>query len=851
MEIQIMKHILRRIIAAASAVAVLAGAAVAYADTGFTELRKSSLEISDQLTLTSARLVGSADDSMLSENYYTYTPGGEIVPIVAFGNDIRGAAGYTLAAQIENEKRGWNILGGTNGDFFTVANGIALGACVRDGVICTSEHSSFESVGFDARGNAQIGRLDLNITFTDITLGQSYDKMAFNKNLDRSSGLMLYSGVYGADNAASGETLNVLVAVDSGEARLNSTVYGTVESVYTSSSPVKLDADHFLLCIYTDTPYQTVIPVLNSMQPGHQIEISFAGNSDWEDMEYVVGGEKRLLKNGSFADQTSTTKAPRTALGIMANGDIVLYTADGRDSANSAGLTYNQLAQRMKDLGCRDAINLDGGGSTQLHCTLPGYSEDTIINKPSENRRCGNYIMFAVKESSAGRAERLYVYPYDQIVLAGSSLSFDAKASDGAYNAVSLPGSLSFSVSGVSGSFDGNVFTASANASGSGTVTAGFGRISGSTRITVVDTPDSITICDENGKTLTGKVSVAPEGTLKLSASAMYKRLPISADKGSFSWSVSEGFGRIDEDGVFYAEDVQTETGTVTVSCGSASASIELFVDLTAPEIELSENLGMVSAFISDESLSSISVTATLDGAPYKDFSYSNGMFAADLTGLDEGLHHLVVKAADGGGNRSRRAVSIVSGDPIFGSIFSDMDSSYWAVRYVEYLNAKHVIYGKGDIDAPYFDPKANLTRQEFAAILIRWLGTDTSQYENTDLSRFKDAGSISQFAVPSIKTAVALGYISGKGTEGDLYFDPRGVITRQEVMAIIGRTLEKGLGQADLSQYTDSDQIANYARPRIAAFVENGIISGSDGKLRPRDNITRAEVAVMIYNCY
>ncbi|MBR6351566.1 MAG: phosphodiester glycosidase family protein, partial [Firmicutes bacterium] len=823
----------------------------AFADSGFEELRSSTLEISSQLSLTSSRLINTSDDSALSENYYTFTPGGDIVPIVAFGNDIRGAAGYTLALQIESEKRGWNIIGGTNGDFFTVANGIALGACVRDGIVCTSEHSTYESVGFNRYGNAQIGRIDLNIAFEDVSNGTRYDKLAFNKNLDKSSGLMLYSGVYGPDNAAAGETINVLVSVDDGEARINQTVYGTVESVYTASGPVKLDADHILLCAYTDTPYQTVIPVLNAMQPGDAVEISFTGNSEWEDMEYVVGGEKRLLRSGGFADQTNTTKAPRTALGIKKNGDIVLYTADGRDSASSAGLTYNQLAQRMKDLGCVDAINLDGGGSTQLHCTLPGYDSDTIINKPSENRRCGNYIMFAAKDTSVGRAEKLYVYPYDQIVLAGSSLTFDAKASDGNYHAASMPGNISFSASGRLGSFDGNVFTASAGTSGTGTVNAQSGRVSGSTQITVVDTPDSITICDENGKTLSGKVSVAQDGTLKLSATAMYKKLPINADKGSFTWSVSDGFGRIDEDGTFYAENITTETGTVTASCGDASASIDVFVDLTAPTIELNENLGMVSAFIEDDSLSTVNVTATLDGSEYKAFSYSNGMFAADLTGLDEGLHHLVVKASDGGGNRSRKAVSIISGEPVFGSIFSDMDADYWAVKYVEYLNAKKVIYGKGDIDAPYFDPKANLTRQEFAAILIRWLGTDTSLYENTDLSRFKDAGNISQFAVPAVKTAVALGYISGKGTEGDLSFDPRGIITRQEAMAIIGRTLEKNLAKADLTAYKDYDSIANYARPHLGAFVEAGIISGSNGKLRPRDAITRAEVAVMIYNCY
>lgn len=835
---------------------LLASAVPVFADTGFDKLRGRSLEISDSLTLTSAKYINSSDSSLLSENYYVYTPGSDIVPIVAFGNDIRGAAGYTLAAQIEKEKRGWNILGGTNGDFFVVATGIALGACIRDGIICSSEHSSFESIGFDEYGSAQIGRLDLNVSFTDITISETYANISFNKNLERSSGLVLYSGVYGPNNAASGSTLNVLVRIESGEPRLNQSVYGTVESVFRSDSAVPLDADHLLLCINEDTPYTSVIPVLNRISAGDEIEIGFTGNREWEDMKYVVGAEKRLLSGGNFAEQTATTKAPRTALGIKANGDVILYTADGRDSANSAGLTYNQLAQRMKDLGCSDAINLDGGGSTQLHCTLPGDAADTVVNVPSENRRCGNYIMFAVKESPAGKADRLYVYPYDQTVLAGSSLSMEAKAVDGDYNAVSLPGELSFTASGSVGEFDGNVFTAYRDASGSGTVNAQSGSIYGSTRITVVDTPDSVTICDADGKALGSSVSVAPGGTLALSASAIYKRLPIKADKGSFSWELSPGFGYIDEDLVFHADNVQTEKGTITVRCGRVSASIDVTVDRTAPKIELNEALGAVSAFISDNAdiqIAASNISVTLDGSSFKSYSYSpsSGVLAADLTGLDEGLHHLILKVSDTGGNRARRAISITSGSPEYGKIFSDMSADHWAVKYAEYLNGRGVIYGKGKAEAPYFDPKANLTRQEFAAILIRWLGVDTSQYESFGLERFKDAGSISEFAVPSVKAAVSLGYISGKGRDADLRFDPRGTITRQEVIAIIGRALEKGLGQADLSQYSDAGSLAAYAKPHVAAFVENGIISGSDGRLRPRDNVTRAELSLMIYNCY
>jgi len=82
-------------------------------------------------------------------------------------------------------------------------------------------------------------------------------------------------------------------------------------------------------------------------------------------------------------DTTSFTKArhPRTAIGIKADGKVILLTVDGRQE-NSAGMSLPELTKTMQWLGCVSAINLDGGGSTTLWTEKAG-----VINYPSDNKK--------------------------------------------------------------------------------------------------------------------------------------------------------------------------------------------------------------------------------------------------------------------------------------------------------------------------------------------------------------------------------------------------------------------------------------------------------------------------------
>ena len=75
----------------------------------------------------------------------------------------------------------------------------------------------------------------------------------------------------------------------------------------------------------------------------------------------------------------------RTAIGLKKDGTIVLVVADGRSKGQADGLSLPELTRVMRWIGCCEAANLDGGGSTTMY--VKGRGTEGIVNHPSDNGR--------------------------------------------------------------------------------------------------------------------------------------------------------------------------------------------------------------------------------------------------------------------------------------------------------------------------------------------------------------------------------------------------------------------------------------------------------------------------------
>ena len=93
----------------------------------------------------------------------------------------------------------------------------------------------------------------------------------------------------------------------------------------------------------------------------------------------LLNGQPHPLQKNAFNDN----RHPRTGACVTTDRRVLWLTADGRH-ANAAGLSLTELTKVMQWLGCRDAINLDGGGSTTMW--LAGQGENGIVNFPSDGK---------------------------------------------------------------------------------------------------------------------------------------------------------------------------------------------------------------------------------------------------------------------------------------------------------------------------------------------------------------------------------------------------------------------------------------------------------------------------------
>lgn len=172
---------------------------------------------------------------------------------------------------------------------------------------------------------------------------------------------------------------------------------------------------------------------------------------------------------------------------------------------------------------------------------------------------------------------------------------------------------------------------------------------------------------------------------------------------------------------------------------------------------------------------------------------------------------------------------------------FDDM-IGHWAQKDVETLASKLIINGMTDRT---FAPAGQVTRAQFAALLVRGLGLSTESVTNM----FADVSTTAWYA-QDVNTAAKLGLIKGVG-EGK--FSPDARITREQMVVMIMNAVQlvQGDHKAEPQTHTpfaDQNRISDYAAQAVTEAVSKGLIKGkTDTTFAPQDAATRAEAAVMI----
>jgi hypothetical protein len=287
-----------------------------------------------------------------------------------------GAVGREKTSVIlEQLRRSADVAGGVNGDFFLFTPpGVPTNLLVSHGRV-VSGPSSAPVLAFDSLGAPHLGAFRVDGSLA--TANGRFAIAAWNRNAP--SGIALYDDAWGtATDTLSG---GVEVVVDAPRS-------GRVVRIDTLTTGVPIQPGHAVL-VGRGAEARTA---LLALRVGDSVRMQVVLRP-FHPME-ALGGRPLLLRDGAIVAGIDSAggaafaaaRHPRTAVGIARDGRrLLLVVVDGRQKPYSDGVTLRELADIMRALGARDAINLDGGGSTTMvYADTRSAGTLRIANRPSD-----------------------------------------------------------------------------------------------------------------------------------------------------------------------------------------------------------------------------------------------------------------------------------------------------------------------------------------------------------------------------------------------------------------------------------------------------------------------------------
>ena len=261
--------------------------------------------------------------------------------------------------------RDTNAAAAINASYFA-SDGVILGVTKIDGTIVGTTYYDRSAFGVMPDGSFVFGTVSYSgtVKIDQITLPVS------GVNADRGeNGLIIYNRAYGRSTETNPYGLEYVIRE------------GRVAEINTNDSAIPSDG-------YVVSVHGTAMDAFAAAgtRVGDPTVLREETGAMWDRAVQIVGAGPRLVENGrvhvtageeQFPGDIRYGRAPRSAVGVTADGKIVFAVVDGRQS-HSHGLTLTEFAELLLKFKVQNAINLDGGGSSAL------YVNGDVVNAPSD-----------------------------------------------------------------------------------------------------------------------------------------------------------------------------------------------------------------------------------------------------------------------------------------------------------------------------------------------------------------------------------------------------------------------------------------------------------------------------------
>lgn len=251
-----------------------------------------------------------------------------------------------------------NSIVAINGTYFKPQTGVPLGTLMINKKMYTGPIYNRVTMGFFDKG-FDMARIELNANLRTSKGDIKIDNI--NQPRMLSTYVLAYTPEWGAF-APPSPKYGIQIAIEDNR----------ITSISTQTLPIPQNG------------YVIVGPKekLEKIFKARSVKVDVKTIPNWDNVNHIISGGPYLIKNGEiFIDITEQKlgaiggKNPRTAIGYTQDGNLIMVAVDGREGA-SVGMTLRELAGFMQSIGCVNAMNLDGGGSTVM------YVNGHVVNMP-------------------------------------------------------------------------------------------------------------------------------------------------------------------------------------------------------------------------------------------------------------------------------------------------------------------------------------------------------------------------------------------------------------------------------------------------------------------------------------
>jgi len=319
-----------------------------------------------------------------------------------------------------------NTVAAINGDFFSVYSGrkgFSLGIEKTDGVITQSpiNPSTMATIAYDGK-SVLMSYLDFHVMA--VAPNWEYKEVRhINKHTSYFGDILMYTHEFnGGYSPAPGADVLEVVVDD-----------GKIMEFRRNMEPCLIPENG---CVLVVSEGSTMF-FANNFNVGDEIRFDTYITPSLDGFDTAFGGGSMLVYEGQdvgkIGDYAHTVAGlhPRSAIGVDKEGTtLYLVAVDGRQ-ASSRGMRMSHLAELLIDLGCYMAVNLDGGGSTNMVASSMWYEPLHTVNSPTENRRVINAIGIVLNnENSVSKNDERKELSIDNTEIAGDESGEDNDKSD-------------------------------------------------------------------------------------------------------------------------------------------------------------------------------------------------------------------------------------------------------------------------------------------------------------------------------------------------------------------------------------------------------------------------------------